>query len=60
VDIEPLFSRDSGEIRFVDGQRRQLYQDRDHLSAAGANLVKAELIQAMIGCDPRIGVIALR
>lgn len=54
VDIEPLFSRDSGEIRFVDEQRRQLYQDRDHLSAAGASLVKAELIEAMRGCDRRV------
>jgi peptidoglycan/LPS O-acetylase OafA/YrhL len=47
VDIEPLFSRDSGEVRFVDDRRKQLYQDRDHLSTAGANLVKADLIQAI-------------
>jgi hypothetical protein len=47
VDIEPLFSRDGGEIRFVDSRRRQLYQDRDHLSVAGASLVKPKLIEAM-------------
>jgi hypothetical protein len=49
VDIEPLFSRNGGEIRFVDSRRRQLYQDRDHLSVAGASLVKPELIAAMSG-----------
>jgi peptidoglycan/LPS O-acetylase OafA/YrhL len=46
IDIEPLFSRDTGEIRFAD-DRRTLYQDRDHLSVAGASLVKPELIKAM-------------
>jgi len=49
IDIEPLFSRETGEIRFVDGRRNQLYQDRDHLSAAGAELVKPDLLQAMTG-----------
>ena len=49
IDIEPLFSRDASEIRFVDGRRNQLYQDRDHLSAAGAELVKPELLEAMTG-----------
>jgi hypothetical protein len=49
IDIEPLFSREAGEIRFVDGRRKQLYQDRDHLSAAGAELVKPELLEAMTG-----------
>jgi hypothetical protein len=47
VDIEPLFSCGAGKIRFADGRGTQLYQDRDHLSAAGANLVKPELIGAM-------------
>jgi peptidoglycan/LPS O-acetylase OafA/YrhL len=47
VDIEPLFSREIGEILFVDDRRRQLYQDRDHLSVAGASLVKPKLIEAM-------------
>ena len=47
VDIEPLFSLGTGQIRFADGRGTQLYQDRDHLSAAGANLVKPELIEAM-------------
>jgi len=47
VDIEALFSRQTGEIRFIDGRRTLLYQDRDHLSAAGANLVKPELLRSM-------------
>jgi len=47
IDIEPLFAGDRGEIRFVDEHRTLLYQDRDHLSAAGALLVKPALIQAM-------------
>ena len=49
VDIEPLFSRETGEIRFVDDRWKQLYQDRDHLSVAGAELVKPELLKAMNG-----------
>ena len=52
VDIEPLFSRDTGEIRFIDDRWTQLYQDRDHLSAAGADLVRPELIGAMRGLTP--------
>jgi hypothetical protein len=51
VDIEPLFARPSGEIRFVDERWRQLYQDRDHLSVAGASLVKPKLVEAMNGRD---------
>jgi peptidoglycan/LPS O-acetylase OafA/YrhL len=47
VDIEPLFSGAGGAIRFLDGQARQLYQDRDHLSVAGADLVKPDLLAAM-------------
>jgi hypothetical protein len=47
IDVEPLFAGDGGEIRFADEHRTLLYQDRDHLSAAGALLVKPALIQAM-------------
>jgi hypothetical protein len=35
------------EIHSSDQHRTLLYQDRDHLSAAGALLVKPALIQAM-------------
>lgn len=51
IDIEPLFAWDTGEIRFVDDKGTQLYQDRDHLSAVGASLVKPRLLEAMIGRD---------
>jgi peptidoglycan/LPS O-acetylase OafA/YrhL len=47
VDIEPLFSRASGEIRFVDGESRLLFQDPEHLSAAGASLVGPALMEAI-------------
>jgi len=47
IDIEPLFAGESGEIHWVDDHWTQLYQDRDHLSAAGAKLVKPELMKAM-------------
>jgi peptidoglycan/LPS O-acetylase OafA/YrhL len=49
IDIEPLFTRGTGEIRFADERRMLLYQDCDHLSAAGAQLVKPELLRAMNG-----------
>jgi peptidoglycan/LPS O-acetylase OafA/YrhL len=49
IDIEQLFARETGEIRFVDGHWNQLYQDRDHLSVAGAELVRPELLKAMSG-----------
>jgi hypothetical protein len=47
IDIEPLFSGEPGGIRFADKRWRQFYQDRDHLSVAGANLVKPQIIDAM-------------
>lgn len=50
LDIEPLLSDNAGQIRFVDGRGDQLYQDRDHLSVAGANLVKPRLIEALNAC----------
>ena len=49
IDIEPLFTSATGEIRFLDEHRTLLYQDRDHLSAAGAELVRPELLRAMSG-----------
>jgi len=48
VDIEPLFSRSTGEIRFVDDRGNQLYYDSGHLSAIGANLVRTPLLNAML------------
>lgn len=48
LDVEPLFSTDTGGIRFTDDDGKQLYQDREHLSAVGANLVKSTLVKTMI------------
>jgi hypothetical protein len=47
VDIEPLFSTSNGEVVFLDMYGRELYQDRDHLSDIGAQLVKKELLRAI-------------
>lgn len=47
IDIEPLFVESDGSIRFTDDQGLLLYQDSDHLSGAGANLVRAALTRAI-------------
>jgi ribosomal protein L21E len=47
IDVEPLFTAGDGSIRFTGEDGIQLYQDADHISGAGAELVKAELIQAI-------------
>jgi peptidoglycan/LPS O-acetylase OafA/YrhL len=49
VDIENLFSTEGGAIRFLGADGDQLYQDSDHLSGAGTNLVKPTLIANMLG-----------
>jgi hypothetical protein len=52
VDIEPLFSTDTGAVQFTDRDGRQLYQDNAHLSAVGAERVKSELSGIMIAHKP--------
>jgi peptidoglycan/LPS O-acetylase OafA/YrhL len=47
IDIEPLFSKETGEIRTLDSQRRQVFQDEGHLSAIGAEMVKPKILEAM-------------
>jgi hypothetical protein len=47
IDIERLFSSSNGSINFTDNDGNQLYQDSDHLSGFGANLVRAELVKVM-------------
>ena len=54
IDTEPLFSNEVGVIRFADKDGGPLYQDGDHLSTIGANLVKGELIKAMIKYKPAL------
>ncbi len=54
VNIESIFNDGRGGIRFTDDRGRQLYQDGDHLSAVGADLVKPFLIKAITTSDPNL------
>jgi hypothetical protein len=47
VDIEPIFAEGDGSIRFTNDRGVLLYQDTDHLSDAGAALVRAALTRAI-------------
>jgi hypothetical protein len=47
VDVGPLFSGKNGEVRFFDGNGKQLYQDQGHLSGVGAQVVKEALLKTM-------------
>jgi hypothetical protein len=54
IDVEPLFSEKSGAISFTDKHGKQLYQDESHLSVFGANLLKPELIKAILNSEPSL------
>ena len=47
IDVESLFSEGTGGIRFSGDDGKQFYQDREHLSFAGASVVRASLMQAI-------------
>ncbi len=47
VDIASHFQTSDGEILFLDGHGRQLYQDSGHLSGFGAELIRSKLEQAV-------------
>jgi len=49
INIEPLLSTGAGEgsIRLTDARGRLLYQDVSHLSGAGAELVKPDVLKAI-------------
>jgi hypothetical protein len=53
IDIGPLFTTDDGGILFADKDGNQVYQDSGHLSASGAGLVKASLLNLMANA-PRV------
>jgi peptidoglycan/LPS O-acetylase OafA/YrhL len=53
VDIASHFQTTNGEVLFLDGQGRQLYHDRGHLSGFGADLIRSDLRQA-ISQSPRM------
>lgn len=44
LDIESLFKKSNGEIRFADSLGRQLYHDGGHLSGYGSEMVKKLLV----------------
>ena len=46
LDVESLFTERDGSLRFSSSDGRLLYQDGDHLSDTGAELVKADLVEA--------------
>jgi peptidoglycan/LPS O-acetylase OafA/YrhL len=46
IDIELLLATDDGGIRFADNNANWLYNDSNHLSGIGADLVKADLVKA--------------
>jgi peptidoglycan/LPS O-acetylase OafA/YrhL len=48
IDIESLFSLGGGAVRPTDEQGRELFQDGDHLSASGAELVRPYLRHAIV------------
>ena len=47
LSISSYFQGESGEVPFCDEQGRQLYQDRRHLSGCGADVVRADLADAV-------------
>jgi peptidoglycan/LPS O-acetylase OafA/YrhL len=47
LDIEPLFTTTDGSIRFVWDDSILLFEDRNHLSYAGAELVKPDMTRAV-------------
>ena len=47
LDIEPLFVESDGSIRFINDRGLLIYQDSDHLSGAGADLVRTSLASAI-------------
>jgi hypothetical protein len=47
IDIESLFTMGDGSIRTTNDDGILLYQDGNHLSDAGADLVKADVVRAI-------------
>jgi hypothetical protein len=47
IDIEPLFAGDDGRILFSSKDGNQFFQDGGHLSAIGADLLKADVLKVM-------------
>lgn len=58
IDIEHLFTTDDGRVSFTDSYGHELYQDKGHLSAAGAELVKASFVHAITDREPNLRSLA--
>ncbi|MDR5727264.1 MAG: acyltransferase family protein [Terriglobia bacterium] len=54
IDIESLFTGSAGTIRFTNDKGQQLYQDSDHLSGVGTNLVEPDLVKELRKCKPTL------
>jgi peptidoglycan/LPS O-acetylase OafA/YrhL len=48
IDIEPLFTKSNGEIKFTSNKGQQLYQDDGHLSGYGSDLVRNLILKEII------------
>jgi peptidoglycan/LPS O-acetylase OafA/YrhL len=44
LDIDPLFEKSDGEIRFTGAHGQQIYNDAGHLSGYGSNMVKKLIV----------------
>jgi peptidoglycan/LPS O-acetylase OafA/YrhL len=51
IDVEPLFTETDGSIHFIDDNGTLLYQDGNHLSDVGADLVGADVITVIRGLN---------
>jgi hypothetical protein len=47
IDIASHFQTTNGEVLFLDEKGRQLYHDKGHLSGFGADVIRADLTQAI-------------
>jgi SGNH domain (fused to AT3 domains) len=45
LEINSLFEKTDGELYFTDSQGRQLYHDKEHLSAYGSDKIKKILMK---------------
>jgi peptidoglycan/LPS O-acetylase OafA/YrhL len=54
IDIDPIFTMADGGILFTDHNGNQLYHDRGHLAAAGAELVKLSVLNTITDREPNL------
>jgi peptidoglycan/LPS O-acetylase OafA/YrhL len=58
LDVDSIFKKPNGEIRFSDSQGQQMYQDRHHISGYGSEMVKKliakEISQILTSSSPKM------